>query len=182
MARCGTLKSPGSAAVAAGGITIAAAAKRARVGVETVRFYEKEGLLDPPARNAAGYRQYTAEDVRRLSFVRRAKELGFTLREIKELIALTQSRQATAGEAKSLALAKLTELRERIRDLRRIERALSQLTHECSGTGPASGCPILNAMALEQIGSPEEPAATAQRSTTNQRKTQWKPVTSESKA
>ena len=169
MARCCTPEIPVSGAAALGGITISAAAKRARIGVETVRFYEKEGLLDPPARNTAGYRQYTAEDVRRLSFVRRAKELGFTLREVKELIALTQSRQATAGEAKSLALAKLTELRERIRDLRRIERALSQLTHECSGTGPASDCPILNAMALEQIGSPEEPASAAQRSTTKQK-------------
>ena len=152
MARAGFLASTAKPAAADPKFSIAQAARRAGVGVETVRFYEKEGLLESPARNASGYRQFTAADVRRLSFVRRAKELGFTLREIKELLSLTEDRAATAGEVKALAAVKLTQLRAQIRDLRRIERALGQLTNECSGAGPTSACPILNAMTLERIG------------------------------
>ena len=152
MARATPFPATAKPAGAAPKFSIAQAARRAGVGVETVRFYEKEKLLERPARSASGYRQFTAADVRRLSFVRRAKELGFTLREIKELLSLTEDRAATAAEVKALAAAKLTQLRAQIRDLRRIERALGQLTDECSGAGPTSACPILNAMALEGIG------------------------------
>jgi MerR family copper efflux transcriptional regulator len=132
--------------------TISDAAKSAGLGIETVRYYEREGLLREPPRTASGYRQYKEEDVRRLSFIRRAKTLGFSLREIRELLGLTEQRAASAREVKELASAKLEQVREQIRDLQKIERALRGLVEECTGVGPSSRCPILNAMTLESIG------------------------------
>jgi MerR family copper efflux transcriptional regulator len=133
-------------------LTISDAAKSAGLGTETVRYYEREGLLREPPRTAAGYRQYGPEDVRRLSFIRRAKTLGFSLREIRDLLSLTEQRAASAREVKELATAKLDRVREQIRDLQKIERALRGLVEECTGVGPASRCPILNAITLESIG------------------------------
>ena len=132
--------------------TISDAAKSAGLGIETVRYYEREGLLREPPRTASGYRQYNDDDVRRLAFIRRAKTLGFSLREIRELLGLTEQRAASAREVKELASAKLEHVREQIRDLQKIERALHGLVEECTGVGPASRCPILNAIALESIG------------------------------
>ncbi|MGV3531353.1 MAG: heavy metal-responsive transcriptional regulator [Chthoniobacteraceae bacterium] len=133
--------------------TISDAAKSSGLGTETVRFYERQGLLPEPPRTASGYRQYTTDDVRRLSFIRRAKTLGFTLKEIGELLGLTEQRAASAGEVKELATAKLERVREQIRDLQKIEKALHGLVKECSGVGPASRCPILNAITFESIGN-----------------------------
>src|SRR5688572_18129427 len=87
--------------------TISDAAKSAGLGTETVRYYEREGLLREPPRTAAGYRQYNGDDVRRLAFIRRAKALGFSLREIRDLLGLTEQRAASAREVKELATAKL---------------------------------------------------------------------------
>jgi MerR family copper efflux transcriptional regulator len=140
-------------------LTISQAARLADIGVETVRFYERQGLLREPDRTGSGYRQYNEADVRRLSFIRRAKALGFSLREIKDLIALTEGRHASAAEVKTMAQDKVERLQEQIRDLQKIEKALKALVHECSGAGPASCCPILNAMTLESIGeTPAQPA------------------------
>jgi MerR family copper efflux transcriptional regulator len=140
-------------------LTISQAARLAGIGVETVRFYERQGLLREPDRTGSGYRQYNEGDVRRLAFIRRAKALGFSLREIKDLIALTEGRHASAGEVKALAEDKVDHLQEQIRDLQKIQKALRALVDECSGVGPASCCPILNAMTLESIGeTPAQPA------------------------
>jgi MerR family transcriptional regulator, copper efflux regulator len=133
--------------------TISEAARSAGLGVETVRFYEREGLLKAPARSGSGYRQFTPADVRRLAFVRRAKTLGFSLREIKELLALTAHRRTNVAKVKAFAQAKAERLREQIRDLQKIETALQHLVDECSGSGPANHCPILNAILLEEIGA-----------------------------
>src|SRR5262245_31315418 len=122
-------------------------AQRAGVGVETVRCYEREGLLEAPARRASGYREYGEGVVSRLQFIRRAKELGFTLREIKELLALSADPGATRADVRARARAKVADIEERVRDLLRIKAALEALTARCHGDGPLEGCPILAALA-----------------------------------
>ncbi|HVJ81936.1 MAG TPA: heavy metal-responsive transcriptional regulator [Planctomycetia bacterium] len=127
-------------------LTIGRVAKAAGIGVETVRFYEREGLLEPPARKESGYRLYQADAVARLRFIRRAKELGFTLKEIRELFALRLDRSATRRDVRQRAAAKVTEIEGKIRDLERMKKTLSDLSATCHGDGPADGCPILKAL------------------------------------
>ncbi len=127
-------------------LTIGMVARRAGVGVETVRFYEREGLLERPARRESGYRQYGEEVVARLRFIRRAKDLGFTLTEIKELIASSHDPQATRADLRSRAVAKVADIEGRVRDLLRIKGALETLTASCDGHGSLAGCPILHAL------------------------------------
>lgn len=127
-------------------ITIGKVAKQAGVGVETVRFYEREGLLDEPPRRPSGYRQYPQDTVERLRFIRRAKELGFTLKEVKELLALRIAPGTTCGQIKKRAEAKVEDIEDRIRSLQRMKRALKKLTAACSGNGSVSDCPILDAL------------------------------------
>src|SRR5947208_17062014 len=128
-------------------LTIGQVARQAGVGVETVRFYEREGLLEEPARRESGYRQYEEGAVFRLRFIRRAKELGFTLREIAELLALRDDPDASRADVRQRAEAKVADIEARIRDLQRMRDALSRLTAACHGEGPATdGCPILEAL------------------------------------
>lgn len=127
-------------------LTIGQLAGRAGVGVETVRFYEREGLLDEPARRESGYRQYTENVVHRLRFIRRAKELGFTLNEIKELLSLRLDPSTTCADVKSRAEAKIKDVDEKLRTLQRMKRALARLTKSCAGRGPISECPILDSL------------------------------------
>ncbi len=129
-------------------------AQRGGVGVETVRFYERQGLIDEPPRRASGYRQYAPKTVARLRFIRRAKELGFSLVEIKELLDLRVSPEISTAEVKRTALAKIADLEERIATLESMKRALEEITAACSGEGPAGSCPILDA--LESGRSEEE--------------------------
>jgi MerR family mercuric resistance operon transcriptional regulator len=127
-------------------LTIGQVARRAGIGVETVRFYERQGLLAQPARRASGYRQYDEGVVARLRFVKRAKELGFTLKEIAELLALRLDPDTTCVEIRQRAQAKLADIEARIRDLQKIRQALLGLTASCTGSGPTSACPILEAL------------------------------------
>jgi len=127
-------------------LTIGQIARRAGVGVETVRFYEREGLLEEPDRRESGYRQYTEEVIFRLRFIRRAKELGFTLKEIRELMAFRRDPSATRADVRQQAKAKIADIEAKIRDLQRMKEALVKLTASCRGHGPASGCPILEAL------------------------------------
>jgi Hg(II)-responsive transcriptional regulator len=127
-------------------LTIGQLAHRAGVGVETVQFYERQGLLEEPERRESGYRQYTEEVVFRLRFIRRAKELGFTLKEVRELIALRRDPSATRADIRQQANAKIADIEAKIRDLQRMKEALLKLTASCRGQGPASGCPILEAL------------------------------------
>lgn len=110
---------------------IGALAKSARVGVETVRFYERKGLLKKPPKKLVGFRQYSDEDSQKIRFIRRAQELGFTLKEIKELLALEQSPKATCGDVQKKAKAKIDEIQTKIRDLRRITKALEKFSSAC---------------------------------------------------
>lgn len=116
------------------------------VGVETIRFYEREGLLDEPDRKPSGYRQYDESVVHRLDFIRRAKELGFTLKEIKELLTLKVDPSTTCADVKGRAKTKIKDIEGKIRSLQRMKRALVKVTNSCSGNGPTSHCPILEAI------------------------------------
>ena len=126
--------------------TVGQVAKRAGVGIETVRFYERHGLLDEPERKESGYRQYGDGDVAVLRFIRRAKRLGFTLKEIKALLALRDDGSATRSDVRAQATAKIADIGAKIRDLQRMRDALTVLTAACHGDGPATGCPILEAL------------------------------------
>jgi len=127
-------------------LTIGEVARQAGVGVETVRFYERQGLLEEPQRRASGYRQYEEEAVAVLRFIRRAKELGFTLREIKGLLALRLDATATRAEVRQQAKAKVADIEARIADLQRMRDALQNLVKKCHGDGATTGCPILAAL------------------------------------
>ena len=118
-------------------------AKRSGTGIETIRFYERRGLLPVPPRRDSGYREYPPENVRLIRFIKRSQELGFSLGEIKELLALRVQKGTTCADVRERAEHKLEEVREKIADLKSIERALRQLTAMCTGHGPLSDCPIL---------------------------------------
>jgi MerR family transcriptional regulator, copper efflux regulator len=119
-------------------------ARRSGVAVETVRFYEKQGLLDEPPRSYSGYRQYSDDAVARLAFIQRSKGLGFSLKEIEELLALRDHPDAASGDVKTRAEAKIAEIERKIRDLRQMRETLTKLVRSCSGEGPTSECAILN--------------------------------------
>jgi len=127
-------------------LKIGEVAKQAGVGVETVRFYERKGLLHEPQRRASGYRQYDEEAVAVLRFIRRAKELGFTLKEIKTLLNLRLDDSATRADVRDEARAKVADIEARIADLQRMKESLLKLIRKCSGHGATKGCPILDAL------------------------------------
>jgi len=134
-------------------LTIGQVARSAGVGVETVRFYEREGLLEEPERRASGYRQYDKAVIARLGFIRRAKELGFTLKEIGELLSLRLDPAASRADVKRRAEAKIADIDQRIRSLKRMRKALAKLTATCSGHGTTSDCPILEAIDHKENGN-----------------------------
>ncbi len=127
-------------------LTIGKVARQAEVGVETIRFYERERLLEEPPRSESGYRQYPKETISRLRFIRRAKELGFTLKEIKELLALRNEPGSTCEDIRIRAEAKIGDIEGKIQMLKRMKEALKKLTLACNGHSPVSECPILEAM------------------------------------
>lgn len=115
------------------------------VNIETIRYYERIGLLARPRRTPARHRRYSIEHQQRLFFVRRARELGFSIAEIKALLGLTGARYRTCAEIKSLTEAHLATVQHKIRDLKRLERTLSNLAKQC-GDGELSHCPVLDAL------------------------------------
>ncbi|MBA4159584.1 MAG: MerR family transcriptional regulator [Gemmatimonadetes bacterium] len=127
-------------------LTIGQVARRADVGVETVRFYERQGLVPEPPRSASGYRQYPEETIVRLHFIQRAKELGFSLREVEVLISLRFESSACASDVKNRAEEKVRDIDDRIRDLQRMRQSLSQLVAACTGRGSTAECSILGAL------------------------------------
>lgn len=119
-------------------------AKRAGVNVETLRFYERKGLLPEPQRRASGYRDYPEESVTRIRFIKRAQGLGFSLDEIHELLALRVKPKSPCAEVRDVVEKKIQEVHQKIADLQAIERALKKMTKACPGQGSVSdGCPIL---------------------------------------
>jgi len=128
-------------------LTIGKLAKRAGVGVETLRYYERRGLIEPRQRTEAGYRLYDATAGQRLRFIRRAQTLGFSLDDIAELLSLSDQPAMHATEVKRLTQAKLDDIDTRILDLERMKSALSELERQCPGhAGTTAECPILAAL------------------------------------
>ena len=126
--------------------TIGQIAQRTGIGIETIRFYERKGLIDEPPRKESGYRQYSEDAIARLMFIQQAKTLGFSLREINELLSLRKKPGITSGEIKQLAEAKLEDIENKIRMLKRMQRTLKKLVDRCPGHGSANECPILEAL------------------------------------
>jgi len=127
-------------------LTIGHLAKQAGVNLETVRFYERRGLLPRPPRSAAGYRLFPAEAARRLKFIRRAQELGFSLAEIRELLSLRMSRATTSAAIRARAEAKMADIEAKIKTLESMKKTLRRLTRVCDGCGPVARCPILESL------------------------------------
>ena len=127
-------------------IKIGRLAELSGVSIDTVRYYEREGLLPQPARRPSGYREYGHDDVERLRFVRRAKELGFSLTEIAELLSLTDDRHADMQGVKRKAEERLEQVEAKIKELRRMKRGLAELIAACPGHGELHRCPIVAAL------------------------------------
>jgi len=125
---------------------IGALADAADVGVETLRFYEREGLLPEPPRSDAGYRLYDAEAVRRVLFIRKAKELGFTLSETKDLLELRVTDAFVCDDVRNRAREKIAKVENRIRELDRVRRVLHDLVEACTARAKTSECPILEVL------------------------------------
>ncbi len=127
-------------------LTIGKLAKRAGVTIDTVRFYERCGLVAEPERTASNYRIYSATEVARLQFIKKAKSLGFSLNEIKDLLILRHTPEATKAEVKSRVEGKIRAVKAKIIDLSHILEDLEKLNQSCSGHGSADDCPILEAL------------------------------------
>lgn len=126
-------------------ITRGKLAKRAGCHLETVRYYEKIGLLLPPERSQGGHRLYRIDDQRRLRFIMRGRELGFSIEELRSLLSLVDSKAYTCGEVHDLSINHLESVRQKIADLKRLERTLSRISDECSG-GAVPECPVIDAL------------------------------------
>jgi len=119
--------------------------KRTGCNIETIRYYEHEGLLLAPPRSQGGHRLYGEPDLKRLAFIRRSRELGFTLDEIRSLLRLVDDRSYTCAEVRSLTLDHLAEVRKKIADLRRLQTTLVDIVGRCDGdTVPE--CPVIDAL------------------------------------
>ena len=125
-------------------------AAKAGVNVETLRFYERKGLLPAPQRTSGGYRQYSESDLKRLKFILTAKRHGFTLQEIKELLELRVSSQTTCEQVQAKAQEKITLIDEKLRELKRIKKALQILSQRCQSEHPSEQCPILQAFEQQE--------------------------------
>jgi Hg(II)-responsive transcriptional regulator len=138
------------------GLTISRAAKHAGVGVETIRFYERRGLIkQPPRPRSGGFRYYDKDVVERIRFIREAQELGFSLREIKELFSLRADPAADCADVRTKAITKRTEVERKIGHLQHIRAALDELITSCPGGGALRACTIIDAL----NGFPEQKAA-----------------------
>lgn len=125
------------------GLTIGKLADAARVNLETIRYYERIGLMPRPGRTVGGYRSYGAEHIRRLAFIRRARELGFSIEDIKTLLALAEPGHASCADVKVLTMSHLDSVRAKISDLRRLETILTRTVSQCSGAETPT-CPVLD--------------------------------------
>ena len=133
------------------GLKIGEVAERGGVNLQTIRYYEREKLLTEPPRLASGYRVYPDQTVRRVRFIKRAQEIGFTLAEIRELLAIRIDSGRDSAEVRALANAKINDIEEKIQTLHRIKEALGRITERCSGCGPASECPILESIDSDEV-------------------------------
>lgn len=129
------------------GFTIGQAAKAAHVNVETIRFYERQGLVVQPPTPSQGYREYDSETVERVRFIRQAQEIGFSLREVRELVALRSDPRGDCADVRARATAKLDVVNAKIAQLHRVRSALETLIAACPGKGAVWSCSILGELA-----------------------------------
>ncbi len=121
-------------------------AKKANVNLETIRYYERRGLLPEPPRNKSGHRQYSIKDLRQTEFIKRTQSLGFSLHEISDLLSIRVESGKTCGDVKQRVKAKLIGIEEKIETLQRMKEVLLGLEGNCPGKGPLSECPILETL------------------------------------
>ncbi len=127
------------------GFSIGRLSKHTGCNIETIRYYEKISLLPAPPRTAGGHRLYAKDHVRRLGFIRRSRELGFSLEEIRALLGLADGGEYNCGKVKEITLHHLQSVKDKIRDLRKLERTLTTISNACGG-GVAPRCPIIEAL------------------------------------
>ena len=129
-------------------LSIGELAKRAKVNIEIIRYYERRGLIADPPRNKSGHRQYSSEAVRRTEFIKRCQSLGFSLNEIQDILELRITPESTCADMKSRVTEKLNDVDKKINELVKIRDALGRLLKRCSGKGPIGKCPILEELYL----------------------------------
>jgi Hg(II)-responsive transcriptional regulator len=151
-------------------LTIGELAKQSNVHVQTLRYYERRGLISTPPRTVSNYRVYSSENLRRVKFIKRAQALGFSLEEIKKLLALRAAPRAKCADVRNYALHKIQDIHERIRSLKLMHRSLQKLLRECSGDLPATECPILESLEAEK--SRHQPAKSKLKGAVFERKTE----------
>ncbi|MFQ5844831.1 MAG: MerR family DNA-binding protein [Planctomycetota bacterium] len=132
--------------------TIARAARAAGVNVETIRYYERRGLIDRPRTVGTSFRVYPDETITRIGFIKRAQKLGFTLKEIRELLGLRAGSRATSASVRKRVEVKIAGIEEKLQDLKAMRRTLAELLGTCTGQGTADDCPILKS--LDEDGPP----------------------------
>lgn len=134
------------------GFTIGELSRLAQVRIETIRYYEKVGIMPHPPRNSSGYRIYGSPHIARLSFVRRSRELGFSQPEVRKLLTLVDEHKYTCAEVRDLTARHLATVRDKIGDLRKLEQALAAMVSDCDG-GDIPDCPIVDILsALPESG------------------------------
>lgn len=131
------------------GLKVGQVAKQAGVNLQTIHYYERLGLLPRPPRTGSNYRAYPADAVRRVQFIKRAQDLGFTLKDIKELLSLQAAPRTRCADVRKRAETKVEDIDQKVRTLQAMRKALSKLIGECSGNGPVTQCPILEALDSE---------------------------------
>ncbi len=125
--------------------TVGQLSKRTGCNIETIRYYERIGLLPPPPRSEGGYRLYGAAHLKRLVFIRRSRQLGFALQDVRGLLNLVDGGEYTCDEVKAMTLSHLKDVREKIQDLKGMERVLRDMAAQCEGGGVPE-CPIIEAL------------------------------------
>jgi MerR family mercuric resistance operon transcriptional regulator len=125
-------------------------AKKAMVSIETLRYYEQNELLPKPRRTAKNYRIYSDDSLKRIRFIKRAQQLGFSLKEIKALISLRTDPRADCGDVKKITLSKVNELDSKIKELKLMKKSLVKLESECPDRGPIKNCRMLETLESEK--------------------------------
>ncbi len=132
-------------------LTISQVAKRGGVNIQTIRYYERQGLLAPTSRTEAAYRIFSAESVRRIRFIKRSQELGFSLKEIKDLLSLRIDAHTTQADIRKRTQAKIADVEQKILHLQAIHASLLRMAEDCSGCGSLKDCPILESLDKEGL-------------------------------
>ena len=143
----------GTADDAAPRLSIGALSKRTGCNIETIRYYERLTLLPKPARTAGGHRAYSTDHLRRLRFVRRARQLGFPLDEVRALLRLSSGSERSCAQVRELAATHLASVRAKLADLRAMERTLAETVERC-GTSDQPSCPLIEALSGDELVRP----------------------------